>query len=387
MPEKSRIPVTVITGFLGSGKTTLLNHILKGKDHGMKIAVIENEFGEVGVDDALLRTNKLQGAEEIVEMNNGCICCTVRGDLIKMLGKLKDRQLDLVLIETTGLADPAPVAQTFFVDEQVSAYYVLDSIVTIVDCKHIDLHLDDKKEDGVENEAVEQIAFADVVLLNKIDLVDRKVVDNVRKRIQGINSQVEIIETVQSCIDPSRLLNKEAFNLERVLEFDPEFLKDTEHQHDLSITSVGFAFDYDLELGKLNALISVLMKEKGTDLFRYKGVIPVKGMDDRFVFQGVHMLFGGNFTTPWADEPRKGRFIFIGRNLDKKELTRAFEACKAKDLRFKVNDRVFVNVSRGYTPGVVKKVWDEGNAYRVRVRSLKTDVWAPEDDDRFIKAG
>jgi hypothetical protein len=181
-------------------------------------------------------------------------------------------------------------------------------------------------------------------------------------------------------------LNREAFNLEKILEMDPEFLNEGDHQHDSSVGSIGFSFDYDLELPKLELMISQVLQEKGTDLFRYKGVIPIKGFKERYVFQGVHMLFGGSFTTPWEkDEPRRGRFIFIGKNLDRESVTKAFEGCKATELRFKVGDRVRVNLKRGYTSGVVKKTWDDGNAYRVYVPKMKTEVWAPIDSNTYIR--
>jgi G3E family GTPase len=385
-----KTPVTVITGFLGSGKTTLLNHILTAK-HGMKIAVIENEFGEVGVDDELLKKrtqDKLSSEEEIVEMNNGCICCTVRGDLIKILTKISQRKMDLVLIETTGLADPAPVAQTFFVDDHISQFYALDSILTVVDAKHVLVHLDEVKPDGVENESVEQVAFADKILLNKVDLVAREEIDKVKAKLHSINSGVEIIETIQSKVDPKLILNQDAFNLQKVLAMDPEFLDiDAEHQHDQRVSSVGFVFEEDLDLGKLEKLISFLMREKGNDLYRYKGVLPIKGKKERYVFQGVHMLFGGQFGAEWeANEKREGRFIFIGKNLDREAITKGFLACKAQPLRFKNGAKVKVNLMEGFTPGVVTATWDDGNAYQVMVPSKGIYVWAPEDIDQYIQA-
>ncbi|KXS17345.1 cobW-domain-containing protein [Gonapodya prolifera JEL478] len=381
--------------FLGSGKTTLLNHILTS-NHGLKVAVIENEFGEVGVDDALVsKRDKLAGDEEhfsqcvhldqILEMNNGCICCTVRGDLIGFLTKLASRKVDLILIETTGLADPAPVAQTFFVDDKVSAHYELDAILTVVDAKHIWLHLEERT-DGTENEAIEQIAFADVLILNKLDLIENdEDVAKLRAKVTSINRTARIIETRNSEVDPRLILNQRAFDLKKILELEPDFLQDTEHQHDQSVTSVGLIFEYDLVLAKLEDLIGELMREKGNDLLRYKGVLPVRGMNKRFVFQGVHMLFGGNFSTPWGKDKREGRFIFIGRNLDRAEIIRKFEECKAVPLRFEAGQGVQVNLQGGYRDGVVTHHWDEGNCYKVFVPSMKSHVWAPDDIDEYIK--
>lgn len=365
----------------------MLNHILTEK-HGLKIAVIENEFGEVGVDDALLKNRKkLAGDEEVVEMNNGCICCTVRGDLIKFLTKLAKRPLDLVIIETTGLADPAPVAQTFFVDDDVRASFKLDSILTVVDCKHIMQHLNEEKPDGVENESVEQVAFADIILLNKTDLVEEEEKQTIRKKLLSINTGVKIFETQQSVIDPNLILNQNSFELDRILEMEPDFLKDQEHEHDQSVSSVGFVFDYDLELEKLQKLIGRLLEESGTDLYRYKGVLPIAGIDKRFVFQGVHMLFGGQFGQPWGNDKREGRFIFIGKNLDKQKLIKDFEDCKALPLRFEVGQTVWVSVQKDqFTRGTVMKQWDEGNAYRVKLDDEYGDeVWAPRDSDVFIR--
>lgn len=248
-------------------------------------------------------------------------------------------------------------------------------------------HLEEVKPDGVENESVEQVAFADLILLNKIDLVTPEEIQKIKSKILSINQGVKIIETKNSKVDPRRILNQDTFNLDRVLEMDPTFLEEGEHQHDLSVTSVGFSFEEDLDLSKLAELISYLMREKGTDLYRYKGVLPVKGKSERYVFQGVHMLFGGQFTTPWGpDEKREGKFIFIGKNLDREEITSGFLKCKADPLRFKVGDKVKVHLSEGYIPGIVLRLWDDGNAYQVAVPSQSITVWAPEDQDTFIMA-
>ncbi|MEU5845319.1 CobW family GTP-binding protein [Saccharopolyspora shandongensis] len=321
----NRVPVTVLTGFLGSGKTTLLNRILT-ENHGMRIAVIENEFGEIGIDDGLV----LDAEEEVFEMNNGCICCTVRGDLIRILGALlkrKDR-FDAILIETTGLADPAPVAQTFFVDDTLRTQLRLDAIVTVVDAKHIVQHLDDEKPEGAENEAVEQLAFADRVVLNKIDLVDAEEIDEVQRRIRGINAGVRILPARHGDVELREVLGVHAFDLDKILADEPEFLQDTDHQHDLTVTSVGIEADGAVNVEKLNEWLGVLLGERGADLFRSKGILNLAGSDQRYVFQGVHMLHDGDLGAPWRDgEPRRNRMVFIGRNLDRDQLEHEFRAC------------------------------------------------------------
>ena len=443
----NQVPVTVLTGFLGSGKTTLLNRILT-ENHGKRIAVIENEFGEVGVDNDLV----IGAEEEIFEMNNGCICCTVRGDLIRILGNLMKRRdkFDYIMVETTGLADPGPVAQTFFMDTEMKEKLQLDSVTTVVDAKHIWQHIDDS------DEAREQIAFADVILLNKIDLVTEGELGQLEARIRGMNSAAKIYRTKNAVVEMDKILNVGGFDLDRAMEVDPQFMEpeypfewagvynlsagthelvlqegpdptmklalvplkestdealevavepvvtvfsddehelaagDTfqpsgqlielnltaddlrfdvqvdhsgayalftehhpdefqtqlfgsgalvkpvverefkpDHEHDDAVTSVGITTPGDLDADLLNDWIGGLLRTKGIDIFRMKGILSIKGQPNRFVFQGVHMLFDGRSDRPWGGEPRYNSLIFIGRNLDRTELTEGFEACLA----------------------------------------------------------
>ena len=446
---ETRVPVTVLTGFLGSGKTTLLNRILT-ENHGKKIAVIENEFGEVGIDNDLV----IGAEEEIFEMNNGCICCTVRGDLIRILGHLMKRRdkFDYIMVETTGMADPGPVAQTFYVDDDMQQKLHLDAIVTLVDAKHIWEHIDDS------DEAKEQVAFADVILLNKIDLVAPEDLEKLEARIKSMNSMAKIYRSRDAIVEMDKILNVGGFNLDRALEIDPKFmepeypfewsgiyqlntgdyqwvmgegpdpamgvallplantglaaqeatlmaavltfsedeqaveaggiirlgkgqhnqlvlnengetvfnfaikqpgdymlftehhpdefnaclrgaesvlepLEDREykpdHEHDEEVTSVGITLAGDLQLEKLNGWLSRLLRDQGQDIFRMKGVLSVRGWDERYVFQGVHMLFDGRPDRPWANELRQNKMIFIGRNLDRAALENGFRECLA----------------------------------------------------------
>jgi G3E family GTPase len=316
--ESKRVPVTVLTGFLGSGKTTLLNRILT-ESHGKRIAVIENEFGEIGIDNDLV----VNAEEEIFEMNNGCICCTVRGDLIRILGNLMRRRdkFDYILIETTGLADPAPVVQTFFVDDEVREQLGLDALVTLVDAKHVQLHLDES------DECKEQIAFADVILLNKIDLVTTAELEALEQRIRAMNRFARIHRTRNAALALDQLLDIRAFDLDKALEVDPMLLRDVDHQHDETVTSVGIDLPGDLDEKRLNQWISTLLRDKGGDIFRMKGILSVGGNDNQLVFQGVHMLFDASEGRPWGKKPRSNKLIFIGRGLDRGWLNEGFARC------------------------------------------------------------
>jgi G3E family GTPase len=447
-PNDQRVPVTVLTGFLGSGKTTLLNYILTAQ-HGRKIAVIENEFGEIGIDNDLV----INADEEIFEMNNGCICCTVRGDLIRILGSLMRRRerFDAILIETTGLADPAPVAQTFFVDDEMQGKLKLDGIVTMVDAKHVLLHIDDSSE------CREQLAFADVIILNKCDLASDEELDTLERRIRGMNAVARIVRATNAEVPLDQVLDIGGFDLNRALATRPSFLEpeypfewggtfhfepgnvqlvlndgpdpemtimawrlpnatadalaeaqdrvavffsaDThelqpgqgfelgttptslllehagekrfllhieepgayalftqhhpdeftmhveqggvrltataehhynpEHEHDDEVTSVGLEFAGDFDNARLNTWLGNLLMTKGPDIFRMKGIIAVQGEADRFVFQGVHMLFDGRPDRPWGNTPRSSQLVFIGRHLDRQELHDGLAACLA----------------------------------------------------------
>ncbi|NJM19520.1 MAG: GTP-binding protein [Richelia sp. RM2_1_2] len=312
------IPVTVLTGYLGAGKTTLLNRILT-HEHGKKIAVIVNEFGEVGIDNQLV----IDADEEIFEMNNGCICCTVRGDLIRIFANLMKRRdkFDHLVIETTGLADPAPVIQSFFVDEDMREKLSLDAVVTVVDAKHIWQHWD-------AEEAQEQIAFADIILLNKTDLVTPEQLNELETRIRGMNAIAKIYRTRNSELEIDALLGVQAFDLDRALEIDPEFLSEDAHEHDETVYSIALVEEGELDGNKLNQWLSNLLQTKGQDIFRMKGILNIFGEDARFVFQGVHMLLDGKADRLWKEgEKRKNELVFIGRNLDETQLRKDFLAC------------------------------------------------------------
>lgn len=311
------IPVTILTGFLGSGKTTLLNYILK-QSHGHRIAVIENEFGEAGIDNELLVQ---EPGEQIVEMNNGCICCTVRGDLVRILDELASKRkagtlrFDRVVIETTGLADPAPVAQTFFVDEDIMQSYMLDAIITMVDAKHAPLQLDE------HHEAQEQVGFADRILLTKTDLVDAQDLAALRKRLSAINPRASIAESHKGVAAIDQILDIRGFNLNAILDIEPDFLNDVAHEHDDDISSFVFRTTQPMDLDKIEDFLSAIVQVHGASLMRYKGILSIANFDKRVVFQGVHMLMGSDLGAPWtAGEVRESKMVFIGKDMPREVL-------------------------------------------------------------------
>lgn len=320
------IPVTILTGFLGSGKTTLLNYILK-QPHGHRIAVIENEFGEAGIDNELLVQDR---GEQIIEMNNGCICCTVRGDLVRILGELlvkKDAgtlKFDRVVIETTGLADPAPVAQTFFVDEDISQRYLLDAIVTLVDAVHAPAQLDE------HHEAQEQVGFADRLLLTKTDLVEADTLQSLRQRLTRMNPRASLAVSRHGVAAIDDLLDIRGFNLNAILEIEPDFLNEVSHEHDDDVTSFVFREDRPLDLERIEDFLSGMVQAYGTQMMRYKGVLNIHQEHRRVVFQGVHMLMGSEVGQVWKKaETRSSKIVFIGRNLPRELLEKGLAQCVA----------------------------------------------------------
>jgi G3E family GTPase len=323
MPDTvPQIPVTVLTGYLGSGKTTLLNRILSQK-HGKRFAVIVNEFGEVGIDNDLI----VGADEEIFEMNNGCICCTVRGDLVRIIAGLmrRSRAFDGIVVETTGLADPAPVAQTFFVDEEVRRKTKLDAIITVADARHL------LEQINRAPEAQEQLAFADVVLINKVDLADVGILAAVERRIRNINPYARIHRTERCGIDLAQVLARDAFNLERILEVEPGFLtEEHEHEHDDEIGSLSLVDDRPMKPNRFVSWIQDVTQRFGRDILRMKGIASIEDDDRQFVVQSVHMLIEGGSRRPWRErERRQTRLVFIGRDLPKDLLRQGFEACCA----------------------------------------------------------
>ncbi|HRY03616.1 MAG TPA: GTP-binding protein, partial [Beijerinckiaceae bacterium] len=355
-----KIPVTVLTGYLGAGKTTLLNRILS-EPHGKKYAVIVNEFGEIGIDNDLV----VGADEEVFEMNNGCICCTVRGDLIRILEGLMRRKgkFDAIIVETTGLADPAPVAQTFFVDQDVQDVAKLDAVVTVADAKWLSARLKDAPE------AKNQIAFADVIIVNKTDLVSAEELREVEARIRGINPYAKLHRAVKSNVPLDAVLGKNAFDLDRILEIEPAFLEADDHDHhhhdhdhecgpdcghdhhhhdhghhhhhdhdhgglkhyhDEHMQSLALTIDGEVDPNKFMPWVNDLVQREGPSILRSKGILALKGEDKRFVFQGVHMILDGDLQRDWRpDEKRVSRIVFIGRDLKEDEIREGFMKCAA----------------------------------------------------------
>ena len=348
MDAQTQIPVTVLTGYLGAGKTTLLNRILS-ENHGKRYAVIVNEFGEIGIDNDLI----VESDEEIYEMNNGCVCCTVRGDLVRVVEGLMRRpgRFDAIVVETTGLADPAPVAQTFFMDEDVRRKTRLDAVVALVDAKHLPLRLKDSRE------AEDQIAFADVVVLNKTDLVTPEELRDVEATVRAINPTARIHRTTRADIDLSEVLDRGAFDLKRVLDNDPHFLEADDHDHDhvcgpdcdhdhhhhdhhhhhgeaspihdVTVMSLSLRGG-EMDPKRFFPWIEKVTQMDGPNILRLKGIIAFKDDPDRYVLQGVHMIMEGDHQRPWReDEKHESRLVFIGRDLDEERLRKSFEACQA----------------------------------------------------------
>ena len=325
--SNEQIPVTIVTGFLGSGKTTLLNRILQ-EQHGQRIAVIENEFGEAGIDNEILLQDSDQ---QIIEMNNGCICCTVRGDLVRILGNLSDKRksgelkFDRVVIETTGLADPAPVAQTFFVDDKIQENFLLDAVVTLVDAKHAPMQL---KE---HHEAQEQVGFADRILISKSDLVSAQETAALTERLRGLNPRAKIKQVNFGKTDIADILDIRGFNLDDILNIEPDFLAENHHEHDDDIASFVFRNKRPFLMDKLDTFLGGMLEIYGADMLRYKGVLNVQGNASRVVFQGVHMLMASDVGKPWLnDAERESVLVFIGRNLPKEVFQAGLQTCLAK---------------------------------------------------------
>ncbi|MCP1677212.1 G3E family GTPase [Natronocella acetinitrilica] len=323
IPVGGKIPVTIISGYLGSGKTTLLNQILN-EQHGKRIAVIVNEFGEISIDGQLIVH---EDDEQLIEFNNGCLCCTVRNDLVDTIDKLVERagELDAIMIETTGLADPAPVASTFFVSDEVREKTKLDAFIAVIDVVNIAKHL----EESVE--AQEQVAFADILLVNKTDLATEEQTVAVEKQIRQLNPLASIYRGVGGSANLDQLIGVNAFQLQSKLEIDPKFLEDHEHEHDAAISSVVLREDRPIDMNRFMSWMGPLLQERGDELLRTKGVFNAHGFDERVLFQSVRMLTTMSRLDPWAtDSERRSELVVIGRNLDFPALRADFERCVAR---------------------------------------------------------
>jgi len=330
MSKNDLIPATILTGFLGSGKTTLLNRILHER-HGEKIAVIENEFGQEGIDNDILVQDK---DEQIIEMNNGCICCTVRGDLVRILAELATKRrkgelkFDRVIIETTGLAEPGPVAQTFFMDDSIHDQFVLDAVITVVDAKHAPQQLTDNSE------ARAQIGFADRLLLSKTDLVSEEETRQLMARLRKMNPRATFQRVHFGETPLKEILDIRGFNLNSILDIEPDFLTEDHHTHSDDVQSFVWKDARALDMEKIEAFLSLLIQTYGVDMLRYKGVLNIAGQNNRMIFQGVHMLMGGSPGKAWlADEARESKMVFIGRNLPKKIFIEGLAYCVADDAK------------------------------------------------------
>jgi G3E family GTPase len=338
MTDTGRVPVTILTGFLGAGKTTLLNRILH-EQHGRRIAVIENEFGPEGIDNEILVR---EAGEQIVEMNNGCLCCTIRGDLARTLGSLQERrgraeiQFERVVIETTGMADPGPIVQTFFLDADVVRHYALDGVIAVVDAFHGDHTLD------IQPEAQAQVGFADRLLLSKTDLADRESVARLAERIQRINPRAPVRPVHFGQAPIAELLEIGGFDLSSATASDPDFLETDpaeavahhhgDHDHHDTIASFVFKADAPLDGARLEQLMAVLAEGYGPDLMRYKGIVSIQGIDNRLILQGVQLVIGTEAGRPWArGEPRHSKIVFIGRDLDREVIIESLNRCLVED--------------------------------------------------------
>ncbi|WP_446810502.1 CobW family GTP-binding protein [Methylomonas sp. 2BW1-5-20] len=321
------VPVTILTGFLGAGKTTLLNRILT-EHHSRRIAVIENEFGEAGIDNELL----VQADEQIVAMNNGCICCTVRGDLVRILGELSERRengdldFERVIIETTGLADPAPVAQTFFIETDIADNFKLDAVVTVVDAVHAHQQLRE------HHEAQEQVGFADRILLSKTDLAAPEIIADLESRLRAMNPRAPIKRVHFGATELHDILDIDGFNLDDILKIEPDFLEDVSHEHEDDIGSFVFRTELELDAARILAFLDIMVRDYGNDLLRYKGILNIAGCDNKIIYQGVHMLLTETVGNPWpADETRRSRLVFIGRNLPRQNMLEALASCQVAE--------------------------------------------------------
>jgi len=364
--EDPRIPATIVTGFLGSGKTTLLNKILT-EDHNLRVAVIENEFGEIGIDQELVEVKETIEGEDVLLLNNGCICCTVREDLVKMLANLCDKKkdkFDHILIETTGLAHPMPIISTFFMEPSIFHKVRLEGLVTMVDAKHVMRHLEHESDDDKTDEVVEQIAYADKIIVNKIDLVKEDELRDIENEIRVINKMADLQQTTRANVDYKKIFNLGGFDLERVeeelkqeaqSEHDHHHHHDHEHEHghdhdhehehghdhehehhhhhhnhthSHDISSVSFYFEGDFDLDKINNWMGMFLMERSADIFRMKGILSIKDWEEKFIFQGVHMQFEGIAGKVWAkEEQRINKLVFIGKNLDKETMEEQLREC------------------------------------------------------------